>query len=66
MDESIITSDDMPESYIVSREESERSFLDYSSSDEVNDSIYHVDNILLEEIEGEDADGKVSSPLAEI
>lgn len=66
MDESIITSDDMPESYIVSREESERSFLDYSSGDEVNDSIYHVDNILLEEIEGEDADGKVSSPLAEI
>ncbi|KAG2237858.1 hypothetical protein INT48_002159 [Thamnidium elegans] len=43
-----VTTDDMPESYLVSTDGSV-SFLDDSSSSEVTDSMYQVESILLEE-----------------
>lgn len=39
----MLTSDDMPESFIISRQESETSFADYSSEDLIHE------HILLEE-----------------
>lgn len=45
---SMLTSGEMPASFIVSRQESESSFIDYSTEDEVGDSIHHVEHILLE------------------
>jgi hypothetical protein len=55
------TTDEMPESYLVSRDES-ASFLDYSSTDELNDSKFRVESIVLDD----DSDISSSSPLAEI
>jgi hypothetical protein len=50
----------MTESYLVSRDES---LLEYSSSgDELKDSKYHVESIVLED----DDESSGSSPLAEI
>lgn len=43
-----VTTDDMPESYLVSTDGSV-SFLGDSSSSELNDSMYQVESILLEE-----------------
>jgi hypothetical protein len=66
LEESMITTtattDEMPESYIVSRDESE-SFVEYSSGDELRESKYHVESIILDEDEEQ---GENSSPLAEI
>lgn len=59
------TTDEMPESYIVSRDESE-SFVEYSSSDELRESKYHVESIVLDDNEEERQEGEFSSPLAEI
>lgn len=55
------TTDDMPESYLVSSRD--ESFLEYSSTDELNESKYHVESIILNE---EDADDEQSSPLSQI
>lgn len=55
------TTDDMPESYLVSSRD--ESFLEYSSTDELNESKYHVESIVLNE---EDGDDNEQSPLSQI
>ncbi|KAL7334472.1 Glycerol-3-phosphate/dihydroxyacetone phosphate acyltransferase [Mucor circinelloides] len=55
------TTDDMPESYLVSSRD--ESFLEYSSTDELNESKYHVESIILNE---EDGDDNEQSPLSQI
>lgn len=57
------TTDDMPESYLVSSRD--ESFLEYSSTDELNESRYHVESIILNEQEDAD-DDQQSSPLSQI
>ncbi|KAF1807178.1 hypothetical protein FB192DRAFT_1271796 [Mucor lusitanicus] len=56
------TTDDMPESYLVSSRD--ESFLEYSSTDELNESKYHVESIVLNE--DEDEEEAQSSPLSQI
>ncbi|GAN03179.1 glycerol-3-phosphate acyltransferase Sct1 [Mucor ambiguus] len=57
------TTDDMPESYLVSSRD--ESFLEYSSTEELNESKYHVESIILND-EEQDGEDEQASPLSQI
>lgn len=57
-----MTTDEMPESYLVSSRD--ESFLEYSSADELKESRYQVESIVLDDDESDAQD--VDSPLSQI